>query len=208
MLTDISQWLSFSASSTTVAQFYNVSESDINWLSTGFLFAFVVVSPVTLHVLHHAGPKRAVVIASVLLLVGNWVRYGATKVGSNGNFAGVMVGQILTGMAQPFVLAAPTRYSDLWFTNTGRITATAVMTLANPFGGALGQLIDPFWAGSASDIPSMVLYISIIVSMLHFSVLVRYSNKVSHPLPQSRHFSSPLNRQLHVRRQRRSPNNR
>ena len=76
-----------------------------------------------------------------------------------------MFGQILTGFAQPFVLAAPTRYSDLWFTNRGRVAATAVMSLANPFGGALAQLIDPFWANSASDIPNMVLYISIIVSL-------------------------------------------
>jgi FLVCR family MFS transporter 7 len=74
-----------------------------------------------------------------------------------------MFGQILSGFAQPFVLAAPTRYSDLWFTDRGRVTATAVMSLANPFGGALAQLIDPFWADHASDIPNMVLYIAIIV---------------------------------------------
>jgi FLVCR family MFS transporter 7 len=77
-----------------------------------------------------------------------------------------MFGQILCGFAQPFVLAAPTRYSDLWFTNRGRVAATAVMSLANPFGGALAQLIDPFWANKASDIPNMVLYIAIIVSFL------------------------------------------
>lgn len=39
------QWLTFSAISTTAAQYYNVSEGAINWLSTGFLFAFVVISP-------------------------------------------------------------------------------------------------------------------------------------------------------------------
>jgi len=75
-----------------------------------------------------------------------------------------MVGQILTGLAQPFVLAAPTRYSDLWFTNKGRVAATAVASLANPFGGALAQLIDPFWATNVSSIPNMVLYIAIMVS--------------------------------------------
>lgn len=75
-----------------------------------------------------------------------------------------MFGQILTGIAQPFVLSAPTRYSDLWFTNRGRVAATAIMSLANPFGGALAQLIDPFWATKASEIPNLVLYIAIIVS--------------------------------------------
>ncbi|KAH8621506.1 MFS general substrate transporter [Alternaria alternata] len=47
-----------------------------------------------------------------------------------------MVGQILTGLAQPFVLAAPTRYSDMWFTEGGRVGATALASLANPFGAA------------------------------------------------------------------------
>jgi FLVCR family MFS transporter 7 len=75
-----------------------------------------------------------------------------------------MFGQILTGFAQPFVLTAPTRYSDLWFTDKGRVAATAVMSLANPLGGALAQLIDPSWAGSVGSIPNMVLYIAIIVS--------------------------------------------
>lgn len=39
------KWLTFSAVSTTASRFFQVSESAINWLSTGFLFAFVLVTP-------------------------------------------------------------------------------------------------------------------------------------------------------------------
>ena len=39
------------------------------------------------------------------------------------------------------------------------------MSLANPFGGALGQLIDPFLATSPSDVPNMTLYIAVISSV-------------------------------------------
>ena len=49
---------------------------------------------------------------SILLLLGNWIGYGSTR-SADLSFAGVMVGQILCGLAQPFVLAAPTRFSDL-----------------------------------------------------------------------------------------------
>lgn len=115
------------------------------------------------YTLHRGGPKWSIIIASVLLLVGNWIRYGATRSGTHGSFGGLMFGQVLTGLAQPFVLAAPTRYSDLWFTNRGRVAATAVMSLANPLGGALAQLIGPAWVHKPSDIPNLVLYISIIV---------------------------------------------
>ncbi|KAF4312425.1 Major facilitator superfamily domain-containing protein 7 [Botryosphaeria dothidea] len=154
-------WLTFAAVSSDSAQYFRVSESTINWLSTAFLFAFVVISPVVILTLHH-GPKPAIMIAGILTLVGNWVRYAGTRAGSHGYFGVVMFGQILIGLGQPFVLAAPTRYSDLWFTERGRISATALASLANPFGGALGQLIDPFWATKPSEVPNMVLYTAII----------------------------------------------
>lgn len=77
-----------------------------------------------------------------------------------------MLGQILIGFSQPFVLTAPTRYSDIWFTGQGRTSATAVASLANPLGGALGQLIGPILATDSAQIPNLVLYVSIIVSPL------------------------------------------
>ncbi|KAI5199142.1 MFS general substrate transporter [Aureobasidium subglaciale] len=153
-------WLTFSAVSSTAAQFFQVSESAINWLSTGFLFAFVAVTPFTIWALHR-GPKTSIVISALLLFTGNWVRYAGTRVG---RFGVVIFGQIIIGFSQPFVLAAPTRYSDLWFTGKGRVSATAIASLANPLGGALGQLIGPLWATKPEDVPDMVLYTAIIVS--------------------------------------------
>lgn len=98
-----------------------------------------------------------------MILVGNWIRYAGTK--ANGGIFGLaMLGQILIGFAQPFCLSAPTRYSDLWFSDHGRTSATALATLANPLGAAIGQLVDSVWATEPSDVPNMVLYISIIVS--------------------------------------------
>ncbi|RLL97126.1 hypothetical protein CFD26_101110 [Aspergillus turcosus] len=155
-------WLTFSSISTTASQHFGVSESAINWMSTGYLFAFCVASPVVILTLNKGGPKPAIITTSALLLVGNWVRYAGTKA-RGGIFGVAMFGQLLIGLAQPFCLSAPTRYSDLWFSDRGRISATAVATLANPLGAALGQLIDSFWATTPEQVPDMVLYISIIV---------------------------------------------
>ncbi|KAJ5595331.1 uncharacterized protein N7459_001539 [Penicillium hispanicum] len=154
-------WLTFSSISTTAAAYFKVSESAINWMSTGYLFAFSVASPVVVWVLNKGGPKPAIVTTAALLLVGNWLRYAGTR--ANGGIYGLaMFGQILIGLAQPFCLCAPTRYSDLWFSDKGRTSATAVASLANPLGAAIGQLVDSELATKPSDIPNMVLYISII----------------------------------------------
>jgi sugar phosphate permease len=133
------------------------------------MFAFTSMTPVVIYVLH-LGPKLSIVTAAALILVGNWIRFAGSHSGDGGLFGVVMFGQILTGLAQPFVLAAPSRYSDLWFTNRGRVAATALTSLANPFGAALGQLIAPFWVSQPSDISRMVLYVSIIVGPSPISV--------------------------------------
>jgi len=155
-------WIAFAPVSSTSAQYFHTTETNINWVSTAFLFAFCITTPATFYVLHKHGPKTAIIIAASLLLVGNWIKYGATKAN---NFAGVMVGQLIIGFAQPFVLSSPTSYSNIWFSPAGRTTATALASLSNPFGAALGQLISPFWAKKPSDIPNMILYISIISSV-------------------------------------------
>ncbi|KAH6900746.1 major facilitator superfamily domain-containing protein [Thelonectria olida] len=154
-------WMTYAPVASHAADYYNVNESTINWISTAFFLAFVAVFPVSIAILHR-GPKIAFIVAAVLILIGNWIRYaGATK-SSGGNIAHAMAGEIVIGFAQPFILAAPTRYSDLWFTNRGRVAATALTSLANPFGAALGQLITPLWVSKPGDVSNMVLYVSII----------------------------------------------
>ncbi|UNI18277.1 hypothetical protein JDV02_004554 [Purpureocillium takamizusanense] len=154
-------WLTFAPVADNAATYYGVSKSTINWISTAFFLSFVAIFPLTIAVLHR-GPKLAFMVAAVLILIGNWVRYAGSTSASGGHIAHVMAGEILIGFAQPFILAAPTRYSDLWFTNRGRVAATAVTSLANPLGGALGQLINPLWVKDPADISKMVLYVSII----------------------------------------------
>ncbi|RYP72925.1 hypothetical protein DL769_004325 [Monosporascus sp. CRB-8-3] len=157
-------WMTFAPVAHHAALYYGVSESAVNWLSTGFLFAFVVVIPVTIYTLH-LGPKPSIATSALLILVGNWVRFAGSHSRDGGIFGVVMFGQILTGLSQPFVLSAPTRYSDLWFTDRGRVAATALPSLANPFGAALGQLIVPFMVNGPADMSNAVLYVAIISSI-------------------------------------------
>lgn len=103
-----------------------------------------------------------------------------------------MFGQILIGLAQPFVLSAPTQYSNLWFTPAGRVSATAVASLANPFGGALGQLINPFLATKASEIPNMTLYVAIISTVASIPSFFIPSKPPTPVSPSSTHTALSL----------------
>ncbi|KAI5837831.1 major facilitator superfamily domain-containing protein [Morchella snyderi] len=156
-------WLTFAPVSDSAQIWFELpSQTPVNWLSTVIFFAFAVASPAVIYTLNHHGVKTAILVASILTLSGNWIRYAGTRTQS---FSAVMVGQILIGFAQPFVLSAPTYYSDLWFTSSGRISATALASLSNPLGAALGQLINPIIATSPEKIPGMVLWVSVIATV-------------------------------------------
>lgn len=155
-------WLTFAPIPTSSAGFFEVTESDINWYSIATLLTIAAFAPLVIYLLH-MGPKHAISAASALVLAGNWIRYGGARA-STGSYAIVMFGQILCAIAQGIVIASPARYSDIWFTNNGRVAATALMTLANPFGAALGSLITPFWVLAPADVPDMLLWLSAIAT--------------------------------------------
>ncbi|KKA27305.1 hypothetical protein TD95_003998 [Thielaviopsis punctulata] len=157
-------WLTFAPVSKQAAEYYGTSKTGVNWLSIAYQFAFCLCAPFTIKLLN-LGPKPSFMAASAFLLVGNWVRYAGSHSPHGGTYSLVVVAQVLIGLAQPFILSAPTCYSDMWFTERGRVVATALATLSNPLGAALAQLITPFWVNDAKDISKAVLYVSIIASV-------------------------------------------
>lgn len=109
-----------------------------------------------------------------------------------------MVGQILIGIAQPFVLSAPTHYSEIWFSPNGRVSATALASLANPFGGALGQLINPFLAPHPSRIPNMTLYVAVISSVATIPSFFIPSKPPTPSSPSSTHARPSIRQNLSI----------
>ncbi|KAI0396593.1 major facilitator superfamily domain-containing protein [Xylariaceae sp. FL0594] len=165
-------WLTFSPVVSSAAEYYGRSESDINWFSTAFLLAFPAIAPLAIYMLH-LGPKPSIMTAAVFTILGNVIRVAGSHSSQGGNYGAVMAGQILIGLAQPFVLSAPTRYSDMWFSARGRVAATALPSLANPFGAAIGQLVVPAIATKASEVSLAVIVvtaISVIVALPAFFI--------------------------------------
>ncbi|KAK5987875.1 MFS-type transporter [Cladobotryum mycophilum] len=172
-------WLTYAPVADNAAAYYNVTTSSINWISTAFFLAFVAIFPLTIAVLHR-GPKLAFMLHQE----------------GGGHYAYAMAGEIIVGFSQPFVLAAPTRYSDMWFTDRGRVAATALTSLANPFGAALGQLINPLWVNQPGDISQMVLYVSIISTVCSVPAFFLPSKPPTPPGPSSETPKMPLGQSI------------
>ncbi|KAK4952621.1 hypothetical protein LTR10_009427 [Elasticomyces elasticus] len=175
----------YGAIAESAAEYFDVSVDTVNWLSTAGSLAFVPAAPVAIWILNRLGIKMAVIVASVLMLAGNWIRYAGTRTAS---FKIVMFGQIILSFAQPFILCAPTAYSKLWFSDKGRTSATAVASLAAALGAVVGGLVGPQLA-EASNISGLVLYTSIIASIV--CVPSPFIPK-SPPTPPSAYAAAPV----------------
>ncbi|KAF3128608.1 hypothetical protein TWF594_011514 [Orbilia oligospora] len=188
-------WITFAPVSTSTQVFFRLEKaSSVNWLSTVIFLAYICMSPVVIYTLRHLGVRTALLFAAGFSITGVWLRFIGARVSSShgGHFPVVMVGQILIGFGQPFVLSAPAYYSDLWFTSKQRITANALISLSNPLGAALGQLIDPFLVSRPGDIPSMLLYIAIITTAVTAPVFFVQGKPPTPPCPSSAQEKLPF----------------
>ncbi|KAH8693911.1 major facilitator superfamily domain-containing protein, partial [Talaromyces proteolyticus] len=154
-------WVTYTVVPTTASEYLGVSDNAITWLSTAFMLAYCGSALFVFHAVDRFGLKGTNIITSLLLFVGNWIRYVGTIERVN-NYGVVMFGQVVIGLAQPFCLSTPSKYSDTWFSSNGRTSATAIATLANPLGAAIAQFANPSLAATPDQVPQMVLVISII----------------------------------------------
>jgi len=194
-------WITFAPISTSSKEFFKLrSETPVNWFSTVFFFAYVAVCPAVIYILHRHGVRLSVIIAGLLSIVGAWLRYAGAKIHSDngGIFGLVMFGQILLGFAQPFVLNAPAHYADKWFTSRGRVSANALISLSNPLGAALGQLINPFIVTKASDIPTLLLILAAVTTVVALPNFFIKSSPPTPPCASSAHTKLSITQAIRI----------
>ncbi|KAH9205899.1 major facilitator superfamily domain-containing protein [Leptodontidium sp. 2 PMI_412] len=155
-------WINFAPVAGITAEHFNTTIAVINWFSTSFLFA-CVCSNVFASLALRKGPKFSMMVSASLMIVGVWLKYAGTKIHSLGL---AMLGQLLLGFAQPFVLNAPVFYSETWFTVSTRTTATAIASIPSPFGGVMGSLVSPAWIFVPGDVAKTSLWLGIITTAI------------------------------------------
>lgn len=166
------------------------SATPINWLYISATFVYVAVSPLSF-VTTRQSAKVSLTVGAGTLITGAWLRYLGTRVAS---YPCLLLGSILCGASQPFALNTPSHYSDLWFRDDGRVTATALMSLASPLGQAIGTLVVPFMATEASDLPKATLHIALLFTLTTwFAILIPSRPPQTSLAPRSMiHHSSTL----------------
>ncbi|KAK9448786.1 major facilitator superfamily domain-containing protein [Limtongia smithiae] len=193
-------WLTFAPISSIVADFFSLSsETPVNWLSTVILFTYLVGSVPSAITLNRYGVKVSMLTSAVLLIIGSWVRVAGVKCrDGRGSFGVLIFGQIIVGLGQPFSLNAPSYYSDMWFTSKSRVSANALASLSNPLGGAIGQLVSPAFVSQTNQFSNMVLWVSIIATILCLPAIFIPARPPCPPCPSSAVAKFPLKKSVRL----------
>ncbi|KAH7914081.1 MFS general substrate transporter [Hygrophoropsis aurantiaca] len=147
-------WSWFGPISNNVAADFDITLDQVNWLGNIISCLYLVVSLLLPTFCSRYGIRRCSEIGAAALLISAWVRYAGTAshLSSGSSYAFLLLGQTFTAIAQPIFQIVGPKYSEKWFDLDGRTTATMILSVATPIGGAVGQLISPLVGTSRQSI--------------------------------------------------------
>ncbi|GJE88914.1 MFS general substrate transporter [Phanerochaete sordida] len=137
-----------------VSSDFGFTLDQVNWLGNVLNLVFLPSSIVVPFVCKRFNIRITCYIATSILVLSAWIRYAgvARSLNRQSAYALMMVGQVLAGVAQPAFQVIGPLYSERWFDLKSRTTMTMLMSIANPIGSGLAQLISPLSGSPRSSI--------------------------------------------------------
>jgi predicted MFS family arabinose efflux permease len=121
------------------ATFFNITSTEVNALAIVFLFLYVPGTVVSILAYRRFSMRNGMIIGALLNL-GVWIRLSAL-ISPKRSYPILMLGQIFAAMAAPFFLNLIALFAARWFAPQQRDIATALGSMANPLGSAIGSLL-------------------------------------------------------------------
>ncbi|KAG0716335.1 hypothetical protein GWK47_009945 [Chionoecetes opilio] len=148
-------WINIAPVAYKAASYFDVSLSDVNWFSLVFLFVSIPFCFIATLSVDQLGLKPAIQIGAILNSVGAVTRAAATAglLPKQAEFPVCLAGQVVAAMAQPFLLFIPTKVSQSWFPETSRALSTTIMSMSNPLGILVTQVVSPLLVTEMKQIP-------------------------------------------------------
>lgn len=188
-------WISFANIINIVREYWETSDVAINLLAQMFMICYVPSTLLALYISQKYGLGRAIVVGNVLNFVSAWMRYLATFPTNRGfGYTILLIGQFLAAVAHPIFTNSPAFVAGQWFDSQGRDLATAVASLANVIGTALGSAAPNFLVKTKDHIPNFLLAQAIIITVVAGITLYLPSRP---PTPPSASAAMHQKREIH-----------
>ncbi|KAF9484435.1 MFS general substrate transporter [Pholiota conissans] len=147
-------WPWFGPISNNTAAEFNITLDQVNWLGNIVALVYLPTAILIPPVISRYGIRICCQIGAIALVLSSWIRYAGTaqSLSPSGAYSLLIIGQLFASIAQPIYQVIGPKYSETWFDLKGRTTATMIIAISNPFGGAVGQLISPLVGNTRQSI--------------------------------------------------------
>ncbi|XP_050080439.1 feline leukemia virus subgroup C receptor-related protein 2-like isoform X1 [Anopheles maculipalpis] len=134
------QWIQYSIVANIMAKYYNISPAWIDWTSMIFMVIYIfAVFPVS-YIMDVKNMRQSAVIGAVGTALGAWIKVFSAD---PSQFQIVIVGQIVSAIAQVFLLSIPSRLSATWFSPQEASSVCAFGVFGAQLGIAIGFFLTP-----------------------------------------------------------------
>jgi len=160
----------FGPISDNVVRDFGFTLKEVNWLGIVINCVYLPTAFLTPVMTKRYGVRRSCDIATVLLLLSAWVRYAGTarSLPKGGAYTLILIGQALSGISFPVYQILAPKYSERWFDVNSRTTATMIISIASPIGGALGQLLSPLCSDTRTSLLVLAVMSTAVVPVVFF----------------------------------------
>jgi MFS family permease len=135
------QWIMYATIPDAAKAAFGLSTSELNMLSSVYMIVFIPGFLVSCSVVERMSLRVCLVAGCLLNVAGAALKLGLAV--AMPHYAVLIAAQCVLAVAQIFLLSAPPLVADEWFPPQQRAAATAVGSMANNVGIALGMLLAP-----------------------------------------------------------------
>jgi hypothetical protein len=146
------QWISFAPISSLVGQYFQVNDTKVNALSICYLALYLPGTFLSMWTFNKYSLRAGLLVGAFMTVVGGWIRYGSSfgDVPSGAAYGGLLFGQCISGLSQPFFTNIPAKVGSRWFSVKERDLATTVGAVFNVIGIAIGTGVASAFVSSAT----------------------------------------------------------
>eukprot|EP01134_Creolimax_fragrantissima_P004717 CFRG4717T1 len=178
-------WFSFAPVATVSESYYGISRQQVNWLSQVFMLLYIPTAFAATWALDAHNLYFGCRIGAILNVTGSLVRVIALAFHptDSASYIFIMLGQILGGFGQPFILSATTKLAASWFSDTQRATANTIGSIANPLGIAIASAVTPIIVSeeNPASLDDMLWIYAVVCVVLSIPVLTLQSHPPTPP---------------------------
>jgi len=136
-------WIGFAPINSLTQTYFNINSEKVNALSICFLALYFPGTILSMWIFNQYSLRTGLLTGAVMTAIAGWIRFASTygDTSSTAAYGGVLFGQCVAGLAQPFFTNIPAKVSSRWFPLKERDLATTVGAMFNPIGIAIGTIV-------------------------------------------------------------------